>query len=90
MLDALLADPCLARFDPEKRCYLLTDWSALGFDAVHMQPADDAPSIAAVKREMAGGSCKFLKAGSKLRLKPAAFCFLPLSRAGVYTPFTSR
>ncbi len=54
MLDAFLADLCLARFDREKRCYLLTDWYALGFGAVIMQPADDAPSVAVMKREMAG------------------------------------
>ena len=59
MLDAFLADPCLSCFDPDKQCYLLTDWSALGFGAVLLKPSDDALSVAAMKREMAGGSCEF-------------------------------
>ena len=68
MLQALLADPCIARFDPELRCYLTTDFSALGFAYVLCQSDSDVESLAAMRREVAGGPCEFLRPKSDLRL----------------------
>ena len=73
MLQALLADPCLMRYNPEKRCYLRTDFSSLGFGTVLLQPDDDEASLAAMKREMEGGPCEFMQKGSTLRLRPISF-----------------
>ena len=70
---ALLADPCLARFDHRKRLYLRTDFSSLGFGYAALQPADDEASLAAMRREMAGGTCEFMKPKSKLLLRPVSF-----------------
>ena len=60
LIMALLSDPCLARFDPSKRSYLLTDFSKFGFDYEIAQPADDPASLAAMQREILGGECEFL------------------------------
>ena len=50
MLDALLADPCLMRYNYNLRCYLRTDWSAIGMGYVLLQPANDDESLAAMRR----------------------------------------
>ena len=71
--NAILKDPCLARFDHTKRCYLSTDFSALGFGYCLTQPADDDASLAAMNREMVGGECEFLRDNSPLKLRPVAF-----------------
>lgn len=71
--NALLQDPVLKRFDHRKRLYLMTDFCKDGFGYCACQPGDDAPSIAAMKREMAGGDCEFLLPNSKLTLHPVAF-----------------
>lgn len=70
---ALLADPVLKRFDHRRRLYLLTDFCKDGFGYCASQPGCDAPSLAAMKREMAGGECEFLLPKSTLTLHPVAF-----------------
>ena len=70
--NALLADPCIKRFDHKLRVYLLTDFSSEGFGYCVAQPGQDVPSLEAMKREMAGGDCEFLT-DSKLTLHPVAF-----------------
>ena len=70
---ALLSDPCLARFDPAKRPYLLTNFSKFGFGYEIAQPDDDPASLAAMHREILGGDCEFLRPKSILRLRPTGF-----------------
>ena len=70
---AILSDPCLAHFDYKKRSYLLTDFSKKGVGHNLCQPADDAVSMAAMRREMEGGDCEFLKPNSNLMLKSTGF-----------------
>ena len=71
--NALVSDPCLARFDHRKRLYLRTDFSSLGFGYAALQPANDDASLAAMRREMAGGECEFMRPKSQLLLRPVAF-----------------
>ena len=73
MLNALLSEPCLMQYNPAKRCYIRTDFSALGFGGALLQPDDDDESLAAMHREMAGGECEFMQKESKCRLRPVAF-----------------
>ena len=73
MILAITSDPCIARHDYKKRSYLLTDFSKLGFGFNLCQPNDDPESLAAMRREMEGGECEFLKPGSKLLLKSTGF-----------------
>ena len=71
ILKSILADPCLQRFDHRKRFYLRTDFCAKGFGYVGLQPTNDRVSLEAMKREMEGGECEFMKtddpAGPSLR-----------------------
>ena len=73
LMKALLDDPCIARYDYRKRCYLLTDFSGKGFGYTICQPADDDASMAAMEREIAGGECEFLRPKSKLVLQTTGF-----------------
>ena len=73
MILAIVSDPCIARHDFEKRSYLLTDFSKLGFGYNLCQPNDDPESLAAMRREMEGGECEFLKDKSKLLLRSTGF-----------------
>ena len=73
LIMAILSDPCLARFDYTKRPYLMTDFSKKGFGYNLCQPADDAASMSAMRREMEGGDCEFLKPNSDLVLKSTGF-----------------
>ena len=73
MLNALLSEPCLMRYNPAKRCYVRTDFSALGFGDALLQLDDDDEPLAAMKREMAGGECEFMRKDSKCCLRPVAF-----------------
>ena len=75
MIMAILSDPCIARYDFNKRSYLLTDFPKKGFGYNLCQPADNPDSLGAMKREAEGGECEFLKAGSKLMLKSTGFGF---------------
>ena len=69
LIMAVLSDPCNARFNHKKRPYLLCDACKLGYGYNLCQPNDDPASIAAMKREMAGGDYEFLKKDSKARLR---------------------
>ena len=73
MILAILSDHCLARYDCNKRPYLLTDFSQVGFGYNLCQPADDHASLAAMQRETEGGECEVLKSESKLLLKSTGF-----------------
>jgi hypothetical protein len=55
--NAILSDPVLRRFDYRKRIYLLSDFSKHGFGYCAAQPSNDEASLAAMRREMAGGQC---------------------------------
>ena len=73
IIKAILSEPCLMRFDPDKRCYLRTDFSRFGFGAVLLQLDDHKPSLDVMTREMNGGPCEFMTDKSNLRLRPIAF-----------------
>ena len=62
MMMAILSDPCLARYDCNKRPYLSTDFSKMGFGYNLCQPADDPDSLAAMHCEIEGGEYEFSKA----------------------------
>ena len=61
------------RFDHRKRLYLCTDYSALSFGYVALQPGDDTSSLTAMHREMRGGPCEFMSDNPNLYLRPVAF-----------------
>eukprot|EP00956_Cyclotella_meneghiniana_P037713 scaffold143282_cov76-Cyclotella_meneghiniana.AAC.4 len=69
---AILNDPCLQRFDHRKRLYVLTDFCKDGFGWCACQPGNDAASLDAMTREMAGDDCEFLLPKSSLVLHPIA------------------
>jgi hypothetical protein len=46
---AILDDPCIQRFDHKKLIVLQTDFFALGFGYVLLQPGDDVASITAAQ-----------------------------------------
>ena len=56
LINAILDDPCVGRFNHKKKSYLLTDASKLGYGYNPCQPNDDPVSIAAMEREMNGGN----------------------------------
>jgi len=72
MITAVLSDPCVGRFNPKKRSYLMMDASKLGYGYNLCQPNDDPASIAAMEREMARGECEFLKKVLSSCLEPVA------------------
>ena len=55
LINSLIADPCLARYDPSLRCYLSTDFSARGFVCSLKQLSRDADSLAAMDWKIASG-----------------------------------
>ena len=63
----------MRRCQHKKRLYLCTDYSALAFGFVALQPADDKDSLAAMRREIRGGPCELMTSGSTLYLRPVAF-----------------
>ena len=65
IITAILDDPCLAQYDARKRCYVSTDFCKDGFGFVCLQPTDDEVSLAAMRHEMAGGPCEFLRDGEE-------------------------
>ena len=80
VIDGILSDPCLVRWDSRRRFYLQTDFCALGMAFVGMQPASDTVSLDAMRREMEGGVCEFLRDPPKDKpsavmpqLKPVCF-----------------
>ena len=80
VMDDILSDPCLQRWNSRLRFYIQTDFCAKEMVFVGMQPANDAVSLDAMRREMAGGECEFLKDPPKgspkdlvPKLKPTCF-----------------
>lgn len=71
---ALLADPCIGRYDHRKLLVIRTDFSALGFGYAALQPGDDPASVTAMHTAMSGGDFQFMtKEHPSLTLKPVAF-----------------
>ena len=66
MINAVISDPCIAHYDFEKRPYLLTDFSKVGFCCDLCHPNDDPDSMEEMRREMEGGGCEFLHHKYKL------------------------
>lgn len=73
MQNAILADPCLVRYDHRKLLVLRTDFSSKGFGYVATQPADDDASLSAMHEFMNGGEFTFMKKDSLAILKAVAF-----------------
>ena len=73
LIASLLADPCLACYDPNLRSFLSTDFSAEGMGYVFAQPSCDTKLLTAMSREIAGGIYDFLDDHSKARLRTVAF-----------------
>lgn len=67
-------DPCIMQYEPSRRFYLKTDFAQVGMGYVGCQPDSDPVSLAAMKREIDGGECEFLKnakdIGAPPRLRP--------------------
>lgn len=70
---AILADPCLQRFDHCKCLYLCTNFCMKGFAYVALQPSDNQALLLAMRREMESRKCKLLISKEKLTLHPIAF-----------------
>jgi hypothetical protein len=73
MRQAILADPCLQRYDHRKLLVLCTDFSADGFGYVACQPADDDVSLATMHWCMRGDGFDFMTKTSSAVLHPVAF-----------------
>jgi hypothetical protein len=70
---AITSDPCLARYDDSKPCFLKTDWSANGMGFILMQPADTEACVKALAILEAGGPNTFDELMSGARLRPVRF-----------------
>ena len=72
LISTMRLDHCMMRFDPRKHLYLCTDFSALSFNYVTTQPADDKDSLLAIRRRMAGDPYKFIAKG-QVETAPSSF-----------------
>ena len=70
---AILDDPCIQRFDHTKLIILRTDFSALGFGYVLLQPGDDSASTAAAQDYRDGKGFSFMTKDSRAILRPVCF-----------------
>ncbi len=70
---AILADPCLKRYNHRLLLVLRTNFSKDGFGYVALQPGDDAESRLAMKRCMDGGKFEFMDKSLKGILHLVAF-----------------
>ena len=52
VIESITVDPAFVCWDSRKKFYIQTDYSNLGMGFVGMQPANDALSLAAMRREM--------------------------------------
>ena len=68
MINAVISDSCIACYYFENHSYLLADFFKVGFGYDLCQPNDDPNSMAAMRREMEGGDCEFLRHKSNLLL----------------------
>ncbi len=70
---AILADPCIQRFDHRKLIVLRSDFSAKGFGYVLLQPGKDEASTNAAKDYLEGKGFNFMTKDSKAILHPVCF-----------------
>ena len=70
---AILDNPCIQRFDHKKLIVLQTDFSALGFGYVLLQPGDDVASITAAQNYRDGKGFTFMTKESQAILRPVCF-----------------
>ena len=75
ILQLILANPCLQRFDHCKRFYIRTNFCSHGFGVIGLQPTNTKASLLAMRREIAGGECEFMRdnAPGKPALRPICF-----------------
>ncbi len=71
--NAILANPCILRFDYWKLIVLRTDFSCLGFGWVLCQPGDDEASNRAVQEYRSGKGFNFMMKDSSAVLCPVCF-----------------
>ena len=60
MKAAILADPCIKRFDSNKLVVIRTDFSSFGFSFVVLQPGNNAASISAANDYREGKGFTFM------------------------------
>jgi hypothetical protein len=70
---AILANPCIQRFDHRKLIVLRSDFSAKGFEHVLLQPGNDEASTNAAKDYLEGKGFNFMTKDSKAILHPVCF-----------------
>ncbi len=70
---AVLKDPCLQQYNNCKLLMLHTDFSSKRFGYVALLPADNNASLAAMHRNMQGGSFGFITKDSTATLHPVAY-----------------
>ncbi len=70
---AIISNPCLQRFDYRKLVVLCTDFSALGFGYVLLQPGNDAASIKASQDYRDGKGFTFMTKELTAALYPVCF-----------------
>jgi hypothetical protein len=73
MKNAILSDPCIARFDYRKLILLWMDFSSLGFGWVLCQPVDDAAANQAVQDYCEGRGFNMMTKDSATVLHPVCF-----------------
>jgi hypothetical protein len=73
MKNAILANPCILRFDYQKLMVLRTDFSCLGFGWVLCQPGNDEASNKAVEEYRSGKGFNFMTKESSAILRPVCF-----------------
>ena len=73
MKGAILANPCIQRFDHHKLIVLRTDFSAKGFRYVLLQPGNDEASTKAAQDYLDGKGFTFMTKDSKAILHPVCF-----------------
>ncbi len=71
--EAILADPCIQRFDHHKLIVLRTDFSAKGFGYVLLQPGNNETSTNAAKDYLGSKGFIFMTKDSKAILHPVCF-----------------
>ena len=73
MKNAILADPCILRFDYRKLIVLRTDFLCLGFGWVLCQPGTDEASNKAVEEYRSSKGFNFMTKESSAILRPVCF-----------------
>ena len=73
LTNSLIANPCLAYYEPNLRCYLSTYFPSRVFVYALKQPSRDTNFFATMNREISSGICDFLDEKSKAKFLPVAF-----------------